>query len=119
MDPLKDAPANLQPMVYKYFSELEDAQVDKFEMDAEPTQMAGTMERGNVLASSVIHLQPWATDSKVAAKGLQQKVILKLYDENRGSFKLNDTATLIGVLEYRAPTEPPGSQDSQMENFED
>ena len=88
-------------------------------MTAEPTQMAGTMERGNALASSVIHLQPWATDSKAAAKGLQQKVILKLYDDNRGSFKLNDTVTFIGVLEYRAPTEPPGSQDSHMENFED
>ena len=37
MDPLKDAPANLQPMVYKYFSELKDAQADQFDLTAEPT----------------------------------------------------------------------------------
>lgn len=71
MDPLENAPASMKPLVYKYFSELTEQQADQFDLNTEPSSTSGTMERGNVLASSVIHLQPWATDSKVAAKGLQ------------------------------------------------
>ena len=114
IDPLEQTTEGKRPLVYKYFSELTNEQADGFDMMAEPGKMTGTMERGNLLASSVVHLQPWATDSKAAAKGLSQKVIVKVYDGDRGTFKLNDTVTFIGVLEYTAPTEPLGSQDSHM-----
>ena len=62
MDPSSKATEpDTQPLVYKYFSELSDAQVASYDLEADPAQMAGTLERGNVLASSIVHLQPWAS----------------------------------------------------------
>ena len=120
MDPANKATEpDSKPLVYKYFSELSDAQVASYDLEADPSQMAGTLDRGNVLASSIIHLQPWASTGQCTSQGLQQKVLVKLYDSDRGSLKLNDTVTFVGVLEYTPSNEPPASQDSHMANFED
>ena len=93
--------------------------MSSYNLDVDPTQMQGTVERGNILATSLIHMQPWASSGECTAKGLTQKVLIKLYDEHRTSYKLNDVVTFVGILEYTPPTEPLGSQDSQMKNFED
>ena len=119
MEPSKTAQPDEKPLVYKYFSELSQTQLTSYDLEADPAQMAGTLERGNVLASSIIHLQPWASTGASTCQGLQQKVLVKLYDSDRGGFKLNDVVTFVGVLEYTAPTEPPASQDSHMANIED
>ena len=58
------------------------------------------IERGNVLASSIVHLQPWTSDANPSSHGITQKVLLKLYDKDVRSFKLNEMVTCIGVLEY-------------------
>ena len=81
MDPTNKATEpDSKPLVYKYFSELSDAQVAIYDLEADPSQVPGTLERGNLLASSIIHLQPWASTGQCTAQGLQQKVLIKLYD---------------------------------------
>ena len=59
------------------------------------------IERGNILATSLVHMQGWAGPSSApSAQGMTQKVLLKLYDKDIGAFKLNDMVTCIGVLDY-------------------
>ena len=59
------------------------------------------LERGNILASSLIHVQSWAgPHAAPSSEGIAQKVLIKLYDEDTRAFKLNDMVTFIGVLEY-------------------
>ena len=60
------------------------------------------IERGNMLASSLIHLQGWTGGdaSQPSAQGMTQKVLLKLYDKDIRGFKLNEVVTFVGILEY-------------------
>lgn len=49
--------ANATPLVYKYFSELSDEQMECYESGTE--MRSNPIERGNLLASSLIHMQGW------------------------------------------------------------
>jgi len=59
------------------------------------------MERGNILASSLLHLQNWTGPNAAPSQsGITQKMLIKLYDKDVRAFKLNDVVTFVGILEY-------------------
>ena len=89
------------PLVYKYFAELSPEQIQEYTMDEAPSSQQPPIERGNMLASSLIHLQGWTGPSAApSSSGITQKVLIKLYDKDIRAFKLNEMVTVIGVLEY-------------------
>ena len=70
-------------------------------MDEAPSSQQPPIERGNMLASSLIHMQGWTGPSAApSSAGIAQKVLIKLYDKDIRAFKLNEMVTVIGVLEY-------------------
>ena len=66
------------------------------EYDFEGTDHKFTKERGNLLATSVPHLNKWITNGDQLAKSC----LIKLYDSNINEFKLNEIVTFIGILEF-------------------
>lgn len=95
----ESADSNTVPLVYKYFTELTEEQVNEYQTAFDPSKQP--IERGNVLASSLVHMQGWAgPQAAPSTLGVSQKVLLKLYDKDIQALKLNDMVTCIGVLEY-------------------
>ena len=89
-----------QPLVYKYFAELSQEQLSEYATN-EPPMSQQPIERGNMLASSVVHMQGWTgPNAAPTGSGITQKVLIKLYDKDIHAFKLNEMVTVIGVLEY-------------------
>lgn len=52
-------------------------------------------ERGTVLGVSLPNVNTWLSPEEKP-----KQCLLKLYDDNIRSFKLNDVVTFIGVLEF-------------------
>lgn len=91
-----------QPFVHKYFSDIVDAsQLQEATPDA-----TNTIERGNLLGSTLVAHAPWTAPLQT-----RRQCLLKLYDSDIHEFKLRDVVTFVGVLEYRAVS---SNEDSQM-----
>ena len=70
-------------------------------MDEAPSSYLSPIERGNMLASSLINIQSWTGPGAApSSSGIAQKVLIKLYDKDIRAFKLNEIVTVVGVLEY-------------------
>ena len=64
--PKKQPGESANPLVYKYFSELSTEDMAEYEMGMDSSSRP--IERGNILASSPIHMQGW-TGPQAAASG--------------------------------------------------
>ncbi|CDW86598.1 mini-chromosome maintenance complex-binding protein [Stylonychia lemnae] len=95
------------PLFYKYYTELTQDQIINYETQSIDQQFA--QERGNLLGISVPNMNQWlAQEPEKRAK----TCLIKVYDENVRSFKLNDNLTVIGILEFNKRQ----SEDEEMKN---
>ena len=74
------------------------------------------IERGNILGSTIGHLQEWTGAQPSLPR--KRKVLLKLYGEDIRAFKLNDFVTFVGILESKNfdDGEVDAEGNSQMTN---
>ena len=85
-----------EPFVYKYFSEITDATLSE-SMQQQHPDGTNTLERGNILGSTVVSQSPWSAPGQH-----RRQCLLKMYDKDIHEFKLLETVSFIGVLEYRS-----------------
>ena len=86
---------------YKYYTELSLDEIKDYETQQIDGQFAS--ERGTVLGVSLPNVSAW-----VIPEEKQKQCLIKLYDENIRSFKLNEVVTFIGVLEFNTEEEVKG-----------
>ena len=98
-------------MVYKYFSELSNDELSKYDCRPDISGAQQFMsERGNVLGVSMPNVNDWVDQilrdghpSTEKSRQSQKSAIIKLYDKNVNAFRLNEQITFIGVLEFKLP----------------
>jgi hypothetical protein len=126
------APTASEGLVYKYYSELSTEETSHFNCRPDITSYDGkafVQDRGNILGVSTPNLNRWVKDILETGdikteQDIQQErpmsAIVKLYDRNINSFKLNEQVTFIGVLEFNhQQQEKPQSQDQIPQNTGD
>jgi hypothetical protein len=106
------------PLVYKYFSQLSDSQSETYDQMPE-LDATNTLERGNMLGLSVSQQAAWTVGESMSADKFmqshpQQRVLLKLYDEDIHGFKMAEMVTVVGILEINKPDPQADSQMTDM-----
>jgi hypothetical protein len=120
---LKATDKETPPLVYKYFTQLSDSQTDLYDQMPE-LDATNTLDRGNLLGISVSQQAAWTLGESMSADKFlqshpQQRILLKLYDEDIHAFKLSDMVTVVGILEINKPDPQDDSQMTDMEAGEE
>ena len=101
-------------MFYKYYTDLSHDLIKHFETEQIDSQFAS--ERGTILGVSLPNVNSW-----LSAEEKPKQFLIKLYDDNIRSFKLNDVVTFIGILEFHTEeeTKVDAEGNSQMAAVEE